>query len=155
MSDEILSVIPADPYWQPGQAAADRCAALLADPAFGARHGQDVEIDVSWHDPLRVIDCGQNLERIGCPHCGAEIDPGQWSDLVSACYEDEFATLAIRAPCCGTATTLDALDYDWPCGFARFQIAIRNSGRAGFADDEMTALADALGHPVRQVRTRI
>ncbi|MFW6692168.1 hypothetical protein [Streptomyces sp. MAR4 CNX-425] len=47
MSDDVLSVIPTDPRWQPA------------------------EIDVTWHDTLTVVDCGQNLQKIGCPHCGA------------------------------------------------------------------------------------
>lgn len=68
---------------------------------------------------------------------------------------DGFATLAVVVPCCGTASSLDALDYDWPCGFARFEIAIRNPERAWFSDEELTAIGDALGHPVQQIRAHI
>ncbi|XUL90522.1 hypothetical protein ACQ86D_31050 [Streptomyces galilaeus] len=62
----------------------------------------------------------------------------------------------MTAPCCSAATSLDALDYDWPCGFARFEIAVWNPGRLiRFGDDELSAVAEALGHPVRQIRAHI
>jgi hypothetical protein len=38
----------------------------------------DPEIRVSWHQAITVIDCGANLERITCPHCGTDIDTGWW-----------------------------------------------------------------------------
>ena len=61
----------------------------------------------------------------------------------------------MAAPCCGIATSLGALDYDWPCGFARFEIAIWNPERAWFSDEEPAAIGDALGHPVQQIRAHI
>ncbi|MFD1930654.1 MULTISPECIES: hypothetical protein [Nonomuraea] len=155
MSDDVLSVIPTDPHWQPSKAAADRAAAIVADLAPGTPGGVDVEIDVTWHDTLTVVDCGQNLERIGCPHCGASIDTEWWAALLEANCEDGFATLAVEVPCCGVESTLDALDYDWPCGFARFEIAIWNPDRIWFTDEELAALGAVLGHPVRQIRAHI
>ncbi|MGY5052242.1 hypothetical protein ACWDE0_42825 [Streptomyces sp. 900105755] len=94
-------------------------------------------------------------QRGGCPQCGASIDTVWWADLLEAHFDDGFATLAVVAPCCGAATSLDALEYDWPCGFARFEIAIWNPERAWFSDEELTAIGDALGHPVQQVRACI
>jgi hypothetical protein len=47
------------------------------------------------------------------------------------------------------------LAYEWPCGFASFEIAIWNPGRDWFSNDEMNALQDALGYPVRQVMAHI
>ncbi|MFF2511501.1 hypothetical protein [Streptomyces sp. NPDC058086] len=44
---------------------------------------------------------------------------------------------------------------DWPCGFARFEIAVWNPARLWFSDEELTVLGDALGHPVRQIRAHI
>ncbi|MFG2364252.1 hypothetical protein ACGFY3_21775 [Streptomyces mirabilis] len=155
MSDDVLSVIPTDPYWQPERAAADRTAALVADLAPGLPEGVDVEIDVDWYDTPAVVDCGQNLMRIRCPRCAASIDTQWWGDLLETHCEDGFGTLAIEVPCCGAATSLDALDYDWPCGFARFEIAVWNPERLWFSDEELTVLGDALGHPVRQIRAHI
>ncbi|WP_323137171.1 MULTISPECIES: winged helix-turn-helix domain-containing protein [unclassified Streptomyces] len=84
VSDDVLSVIPTDPHWQPGQAAADRAASIVEDLAPGLPDGVDVEIDVTWHDTLSVVDCGQNLQKIGCPCCGASIDTEWCADLLEA-----------------------------------------------------------------------
>lgn len=156
MSDDVLSVVPTDPHWQPSRDAADRAAALVAalvDPDVPT--DIDTEIDVTWHDTVAVVDCGANLERISCPHCGVSIDTEWWVDLLAAHSEDGFASLSTQVPCCGAMTSFDALDYDWPCAFARFEIAIWNPGRNWFSGRELTALADVLGHPVRQVMAHI
>jgi hypothetical protein len=47
------------------------------------------------------------------------------------------------------------LDYHWPCGFARFEIAIWNPERTWFDDEDLAAIAKALGHPVKQIRAHI
>lgn len=75
--------------------------------------------------------------------------------LLEAHCADGFATLAVTVPCCGAATPLDVLDCHWPCGFARFEIAIWNPERTWFDGDDLTAIADALGHPVKQIRAHI
>ncbi|WP_155358264.1 hypothetical protein [Acrocarpospora macrocephala] len=155
MSDDVLSIIPADPYWQPDRDAAERAAALAAELAPGIPDGLDVEIEVTWYESLTAVDCGANLTKIGCPLCGTSIDTGWWAELLDVHYEDGLPTLAIQVPCCGGQTALDALDYDWPCGFARFEIAIWNPDRGWFNDEELAALANALGRPVRQIIAHI
>ncbi|WP_327266578.1 hypothetical protein OG444_38810 [Streptomyces sp. NBC_01232] len=155
MSDDVLSIIPTDPQWQPGHEAVDRVVPLVEDLAPGGSDGVDVEIDVMWHDAMTAVECGGNLERIGCPLCRAAIDMEWWRDLLEAHGDEGFTTLAIEVPCCGGSTTLDALDYDWPCGFARFEIAVWNPGRPWFREDELEALAARLGHPVQQIRARV
>ena len=147
LSDNILSVIPTDPYWQPGRDAADRAAALAAELA----PGDLTEVKASFHDTVTVVDCGANLSRIGCPGCGAEIDTGWWGDLLEERVDAGFDDLTVTVPCCGAATALPDLPYDWPCGFARFEIEIWNPDRDWFSEAEMAALAAALGHPVTQV----
>ncbi|MER5909840.1 hypothetical protein ABT124_04870, partial [Streptomyces sp. NPDC001982] len=153
-SDDILSVIPADPHWQPDRTAAERAAALVRELAPGWPDGIPAETDVDWYDLPDAIDCGANLERIGCPHCGATIDRDWYRDPVEG-HPDGFPTLAVHVPCCGTATSLDALDYEWPCGFARFEIAVWNPGRGPLTDHELAAVAQALGSPVRQILAHI
>ncbi|MFF5257644.1 hypothetical protein ACFY4C_01765 [Actinomadura viridis] len=155
MSDDVLSVIPTDPYWQPDQAAADRATALVTALSPGLPDGVDVEIDVGWYGEPAAVPCGQNLERIGCPHCGASIGLRLWEDLLEVHGDGGFPTLAVQVPCCRAETSLDALDYDWPCGFARFEIAVWNPERTSFNDDELALLATALGHPVRQIQAHI
>ncbi|MFF4653051.1 hypothetical protein [Streptomyces sp. NPDC001380] len=155
MSDDVLSVIPTDPWWQPDRAAAERTAALVADLAFGLPGDMEAEIDTTWYEAPTVVDCGANLERIGCPRCTAPIDTEWWADLLESHSGDGFPTLAVEVPCCGAATSLDALDYDWPCGFARFEIAVWNPERDWFSNEDLAAVAGTLGHPVKQVRAHI
>ncbi|TGZ12514.1 hypothetical protein DV517_65980 [Streptomyces sp. S816] len=155
MSDDVLSIIPTDPWWQPERAAGERAGALAMDLASGLPDGVAAETEVTWYDTPTPVDCGGNLERIGCPRCGGSIDTEWWADLLEAHDEGGFATLDVAAPCCGAATSLDALDYDWPCGFARFEIAVWNPERDRFRRAELAAVAGALGHPVRQIRAHI
>jgi hypothetical protein len=155
MSDDVLSIIPTDPWWQPDQDAGERAAALVEELAPGLPGGVEVEIDTTWHDVLTVVDCGANLERIRCPQCRASIDTEGWADLLDDHSQDGFATLVVEVPCCGAATSLDVLNYDWPCGFARFEIAVWNPERDWFGDEELAAIAAALGHPVKQIRAHI
>ncbi|MQY10087.1 hypothetical protein SRB5_01910 [Streptomyces sp. RB5] len=156
MSDDVLSIIPSDPRWQPDHEAAESTVALVETLAPGAPDGDvDVEIETTWHDGVTLVDCGANLERIGCPLCREAIDTEWWRDLMDTRCDDGFATLVVEVPCCGGSTTLDALDYDWPCGFASFEVAVWNPGRASFSDKELAAVADVLGHPVRQIWARI
>jgi hypothetical protein len=60
-------------------------------------------------------------------------------------------------PCCGALVSLDTLRFDWPCGFARFEIAVRNPARGEyeFTSEELDMLAAILGHPVRQILAHI
>ncbi len=129
--------------------------ALVEDLTLGVADGVGVEIDVIRHEVVTAVDSGGNLERIGCPLCRAAIDTEWWGDLLEAHRDDGFTTLAVEVPCCGGSTTLDVLDYDWPCGFARFEIAIWNPERLWFSEAELTALGERLGHPVKQIRAHI
>jgi hypothetical protein len=153
VSENVLSVIPTDPYWRPGKESADR-AAVLADSLCPA-DGLGRQVDVRWTDSPVFIDCGQNLERIGCPVCGASVDVEWWLDLMDERSKEEFAALAVRVPCCGAASSVNALDYTWPCGLASFEIALWNPDRDVFDAEELAALGEALGHPVRTVLARI
>ncbi|MFF5494883.1 hypothetical protein [Streptomyces aquilus] len=154
MSDNVLSVIPVDPHWQPEHPAAERAVALVTALTGGLGADTDVEVDVDWYDDPTVVDGAQNLERIGCPNCRAAIDRAWWEDLMEA-HEDGFPTLDVTVPCCGAATTLDRLDYDGPCGFARFEIAVWNPETGGLSEEQLASVAQALGHPVRQIRAHI
>jgi hypothetical protein len=66
-----------------------------------------------------------------------------------------FVDLTAAVPCCGRRVSLNELDYDWPCGFARFELALWNPGRGWLTDEELSAVAHALGHPVCQIFAHI
>ncbi|MER6084223.1 hypothetical protein [Streptomyces sp. NPDC001833] len=148
MSDNYLTVIPADPYWQPSKDAAERAASVLSGmlPEDDARSG----LEAKWHDSVEVVSCASNLERISCPHCGAEFTTGWWAEAVSERYDEGFTTLLGMVPCCGVQTSLNELVYDWPMGFARFGVEVLYPNRAWLTDEELVSLTTALGHPLRQ-----
>ncbi|MGW6619491.1 hypothetical protein ACWGA0_39335 [Streptomyces erythrochromogenes] len=153
MSDDYLTVIPTDPYWQPSTEAGDRAAAALARmlPDDEARRG----LQAQWHESVEVVYCGANLRTISCPHCGAECVSGWWGEAVSERYDEGFRTLMTRVPCCDVETSLNDLVYDWPMGFARFRIEVLYPDRAWLTDEELAELADTLGHPLRQILIHI
>ncbi|MFD7816147.1 hypothetical protein ACFV6E_24950 [Streptomyces sp. NPDC059785] len=153
MSGNYLTVIPADPYWQPGKEAADRAVVVLSAmlPDDDARRG----LEGRWHDTVEVVHCGTDMEKVSCPHCGAEIAHGWWAEAVSERHAESFTTLMARVPCCGAETSLNDLVYDWPMGFARFRIEVLYPNRGWLTADELAALAHVLGHPLRQILTHI
>jgi hypothetical protein len=86
------------------------------------------EIDVDVYEHVTLIDCGENLERITCPQCGAPIFIEWWSDwmdeLAAGGWEQADVDAPTRSPCCGGAVTVRSLDYEWPMGFARFTVDV-------------------------------
>lgn len=94
MSADVLSIIPTDPYWNPDQDAGARAPAIVTELSYGTPGGVAIEIDATWHGMLSVVGCGENLERIGCPHCGGSINIEWWGDQLEAHCEDGFTTLA-------------------------------------------------------------
>ncbi|MEU8812942.1 hypothetical protein [Actinoplanes sp. NPDC048796] len=151
MSDSYACVIPTDPTWQPEGEAAERAEDYVRS-VFLDPDGSGQEITTEFYDRITAVDAGENLSRITCPRCGADIPLEWWAEL-SEESEHEFDDLAVVVPCCTAELQLDTLIFDWPCGFARFEIAVLNPARddARFADDELAELAILLGHPVRQI----
>ncbi|WP_097329317.1 hypothetical protein [Paractinoplanes atraurantiacus] len=155
MSDSYASVIPTDPSWQPegeaAESAEDYVRSVFPDPGTTGQ-----EITTEFYDRITVVDAGENLSRITCPSCGADIPLEWWAELAEE-SEGEFDDLGIVVPCCNAHLRLDTLGFDWPCGFARFEIAVLNPARedARFTEDELTELAILLGHPVKQILTHL
>ncbi|NNJ59918.1 MAG: hypothetical protein HKP61_02965 [Dactylosporangium sp.] len=150
MGDNYVSLIPTDPTWQPTRQAAAE-AETYVRRVFADPDGMQ-EITVEFHDRITAVDAGENIERIVCPRCEGEIPLEWYSDLIEQ-TEGEFDSLLVTVPCCATEVGLDALLFEWPSGFARFEIAILNPARAeGECNaEEIATVAAALGHPVRQI----
>jgi hypothetical protein len=68
-------------------------------------------------------------------------------------HQFRFTDLAVVVPCCGAATSLNDLRYDWPIGFARWELIEFGPGRMELTDTEVLELEQAVGHRLRQVRT--
>jgi hypothetical protein len=51
-----------------------------------------------------------------------------YGDLIDEAFLHVPARLDASMPCCGGSTSLNALRFDWPAGFARFVLEARNAG---------------------------
>jgi hypothetical protein len=151
MSDFYTSAIPTEAAWQPtGEAAAE--AEAYVRRVFPDPDGVGQEVFVRFYDRVTAVDAGENLVQISCPRCDGDI-PLDWYDSLIEETKGEFETLDVTVPCCGALVSLDTLRFDWPSGFARFEIAVRNPARAeyAFTSEELHMLAAILGHPLRQI----
>jgi hypothetical protein len=155
MSDFYTSVIPADVTWQPTREAAAEAEAYVRR-AFPDPNGTGQEVTVEFYDRVTAVDAGENIIRISCPRCAGDI-PLDWYDNLIEETRGKFDTLDVTVPCCGALVSLDMLRFDWPSGFARFEIAVRNPARADgeFTAEELHIVAAILGHPVRQILAHI
>jgi hypothetical protein len=154
VSDDILSIVPTDPWWQPDEAAGQRAEEAVRRLVPTLDGYVEPEFETTWSELVQTVDCGENLSRITCSHCAGELDVEWFRDLGND-GDGELTTLDVVVPCCSAATTLDALEYDWQCAFARFEIAVWNPSRPNFDAVDLAAVAQALGHAVTQVRAHI
>lgn len=150
MSDNWIIVIPEDADYVPNDDAQARAVALFRQIA---PHADKVKKEVS--DEVRFIDCGCNLSRIVCPHCGAELEMDWWSDLMDEETEAGFPFREVSLPCCGRAGSPRTLGYDWPQGFSRFSIEAMNPGIPDLSEDQLAEFARVLGCPVRKILQHI
>jgi hypothetical protein len=150
VSDDFLRIIPLEPGHVPAPRARDKALALLRSLLPRA-----AEVRAILQDEVFFVDQGENLEEIRCPRCRATLGPEWWMTEMDRAGGAQFSDLAVVVPCCGAATSLHDLDYDWPAGFARFVLQVREPALAGWLDDTAVArLEKALGAKVRQIRTR-
>jgi hypothetical protein len=143
--DNILKLIPADPFFMPSenaqQAALDLLTAWL--PTADVVNG-------TASDEVNFVDPGINLTQIFCPACGSELDMNVWQGFTDAAYANQFADLSVTMPCCGAVGSLNDLQYDWPAGFARYVLESLNPN-ADLDDAQVNELAQILGCPLRKI----
>ena len=120
MSDYIVKLIPTDPFITVSEQSIEN-----------ARHYIETRVicdcvkSTSIPTPM-FIDCGESLETITCPNCGATLDFSWWGNAMDEAYESAFSSLETILPCCKSSASLNDLEYFLPCGFARFAIEILN-----------------------------
>jgi len=151
VSEFAIRLIPTNPDWQPSPEAAAAAVAYVARLFSGA--GEAVEqVDHKFYDRVTLIDAGENTTRITCSRCEGDIDLHWFYGLLGE-QGVSFDNLDVNVPCCGAVVSLDALHYDWPVGFARFEVAAVNATRDVYELDaqELADMAAFLGHPVAQV----
>ena len=146
MSDNWIIVIPDRPDFVPAAEAQERAVAHFRHLAPQA---EEVRKEVTKE--VRFIDCGANLSRIVCPHCGAELEMDWWQDLMDEESQAGFPIRSVLLPCCRKSGSLQTLEYDWPQGFARFSLEAMNPGIPDLSEDQLADFARILGCPVRKV----
>jgi hypothetical protein len=149
MSDNWLRFTPTDPYYQPAEAAAEQVRALLRLFLPNAD-----EITFEFSEQPVFVDAGGNWEGVSCPACGADAE-SWWGDAMSAAAEQDFASLAAVATCCGEQVSLNDLNYGSPVAFGRFVLDAMNPNCGGLSTDQLEQLGAAIGCPMREVHRRL
>jgi len=147
MSDNWITLIPEDPRHVPDAVRQELARAWFAGIAPDA---DEIEIKVS--DQVKFFDCGTNLKRIDCPSCNAEISTEWWQDRMDDDSANGGFTLTrYRTPCCGANHSLDQLTYEWPQGFARFAVDVRNPNIGRLRDEQKAECEEILGTKLRVI----
>ncbi|GAA2482654.1 hypothetical protein Ahu01nite_070990 [Winogradskya humida] len=151
VSDQYIRLIPTDRQWQPDPDAAAAAVRYVAGLFSGPQDDVE-EVEAEFYDQVTLVDAGENTTRVFCSQCGADIGVGWFFDLIEE-QGEAFDSLDFEVPCCGAVAALDSHRYDWPVGFARFEVCAMNATRAGYELDgaELTEVASLLGHPVAQI----
>ena len=148
MSDCFIEIVPKDPFLLlPGtlleEARANLASRIKCD-----------SVTVECYDTPEFINCLSNLERILCPLCGSEIDFDWWSDAMDTASESGFTDLDTETPCCHKTVSLNDLNYDFPCAFARCVIIITNPVD-DLPEDAEKRVREILGTQTRTVRAHL
>ncbi|MBR1702607.1 MAG: hypothetical protein IJ716_11700 [Lachnospiraceae bacterium] len=120
MSEQVVKIIPKDINMH-----MDKIIVSQLVDYIRKQMGADA-VDYTEYGAVTFIDCGSNLETIYCPECGKVIDFGWWGEAMDMAGENKFVDLRVVLPCCGEESSLNHLEYYFPCGFAKEEIAIRN-----------------------------
>ena len=146
MSDNLFRLISTNPEHVPTSSSCEearhRLAVLVPDAD---------QVTARVTDHVQFIDPGANLERMSCPSGGAELDLDWWGDAMSTSHSTAFTDLDVDLPCCGSRSSLNDLDYEWPARFARFVLEARNPNITGISDEQVSDIASILGTPLRQI----
>jgi hypothetical protein len=143
MSDDYLKVIPVESTHIPPAHLHPRAVDYL-ERLFPK--GDEVEVQV--YEAVTFIDQGSNLEAIICPSCGIRMPLGDeddpavswWHDLGDRLAEMPAESVSTAIPCCGATVKATDLLFDWPAGFARFEISVLNPNVS--ADVSAAQMAD-------------
>jgi hypothetical protein len=148
MSDDILSVIPADPEYVP-----DAAAQQIGQALFSSFVSKADEVNMLVYDEVHFIDPGGNFVSVTCPVCGTDLS-GWWQEAMQAAYDQNFMDLTIETPCCKSIGSLNDLTYDWPAGFASFALQARNPIK-DVNDAQLLMLSSMLKCQLRKIWTRV
>jgi len=132
----------------------DAAAVFRVEKLLKQNYHSDDPITGAISEEIEFRDNGENLEKILCPRCGGDLQ-SYWIDWVDNSYsKSRFVDRTITTPCCGNACDLNDLDYRWPAGFSRFEVALRNP-ETDLSEIHLQQIPDILGFPVKQIHAHI
>jgi hypothetical protein len=147
MSASYYKLIPTDPDYVPDAAVRERARTRFASFVPGA---EQVTAEVREH--VEFVPAMGNFEAVSCPVCGTLLDNDWWVQAMDAAYsERRFADLAVTLPCCGEASSLNDLRYDFPQGFARFVLSAFDPNISDLDDWQVRDLEELLDCKLRKV----
>ena len=133
MSDNYLRLIALDPAFVP-----ERSAAIEAEAFIRQALPKADAIEAEYYSKPIFIDQGSNLDAVICPRCGKRLDFGiapdgealvEWfSDIVARFDETPPENTTVSMACCGAVVPFPELHFDWPAGWASFEISALNPG---------------------------
>jgi hypothetical protein len=156
MSDDVLKLIPTDPRYVPSEEAQQLAVAALEQLL---PDGEMCEAET--YDGITFVDQGQNISAVLCPACSKRLDFHEGDDAVSDWWgtvtetsdDEELSTLIVQMPCCRASVPFTSLRFDWPAGFATFELSIWNPNVPdNLSADEVAQLEKILGCSLIQVR---
>jgi hypothetical protein len=133
MSDFILRFIPTTVGYMPAAETHEGAVLLLKELL---PDGEMCQAEV--YDRLEFIDQGENLECILCPSCAssvilfdgsprAEAVEEWWYNITDRVTKEGCERFEISMPCCNSEVFFTDLKFEWPAGFARFELSIWNA----------------------------
>ena len=157
MSDTVLKFIPTDPTFIPPAEAQQQAMEFLESLL---PEGEDCQTQI--FPRLEFIDQGENLERVFCPGCHATLyldffsegDPvvEWWHSISDEGQERGYEGVRVSMPCCHRDVLFTDLTFDWPGGFARFQLDISNPQIGHpLPDEDLKKLSNVLGCHLKQI----
>jgi hypothetical protein len=145
VSDNYFRFIPTSPTYVPDAIAQHAGTELVQ------RHLPHAdEVCARVFATTRFVDPGANFEGVFCAHCDEDLTEW-WSAAMDHMAEADFSNLSTTVPCCGIATTLNDLRYEWPAGFARFFLEVRGPGVPEPPTEMLEALQRTLGCELRTI----
>lgn len=149
MSDNWLLLVPADPTFQPAEAAANAACDM-----FRSFVPQAEDVSIRFSENIIFFDPGANFERVSCPRCKSEVTDW-WADAMDVAAASDFSDLLATTPCCQTKISLDELSYEAPAAFGRFALSALNPNIAELAELQRVELSSQLGCGLHVVWQRI
>jgi hypothetical protein len=149
MSDHFIVVVPCDPRLVPTDEVQRRVVGALS------RIAPSAERVTAYASPqVQFFDCGQNFEKVSCPHCTCEIGIDWWQERMSDDTDGVgFRLDSYETPCCAKSVNLNDLIYDWPQAFGRFSWTVQNPHIGELTDAaklELEAIAGFALVPINQ-----